>query len=75
MKTNDFFKVTIFRTMSAMYSTIAWAKASPEAKFEKITIERNVAGDEDVTFDVKFCGICHSDVHIACNDMVDFELY
>jgi len=59
--------------MSAMYSTIAWAKASPEAKFEKITIERNVAGDEDVTFDVKFCGICHTDVHIAGNDMVGGE--
>ena len=53
-----------------MYSTIAWGKASPEAKFEKIKIERNVAGDEDVTFDVKFCGICHTDVHIAGNDMV-----
>ena len=56
--------------MSAMYSTVAWAKASPEAKFEKIRIERNVAGDEDVTFDVKYCGICHTDVHIAGNDMV-----
>ena len=56
--------------MSAMYSTVAWAKASPEANFEKIKIERNVAGDEDVTFDVKYCGICHTDVHIAGNDTV-----
>lgn len=55
--------------MSAMYNTIAWAKTSPDSKFEKISIERNVAGDEDVTFDVKFCGICHTDVHIAGNDM------
>ena len=60
----------IFRRMSAMYSTVAWAKASPEANFETIKIERNVAGDEDVTFDVKYCGICHTDVHIAGNDTV-----
>ena len=60
----------IFRRMSAMYSTVAWAKTSPDSKFEKIKIERNVAGDEDVTFDVKYCGICHTDVHIAGNDMV-----
>ena len=52
-----------------MYSTVAWAKASPEAEFSKITIKRNVAGDDDVTFDVKYCGICHTDVHYAQNDM------
>ena len=61
--------------MSAMYNTIAWAKTSPDSKFEKISIERNVAGDEDVTFDVKFCGICHTDVHIAGNDMVLKEFF
>jgi len=52
-----------------MYSTVAWAMASSEAKFEKIDIQRNVAGDDDVTFDMKYCGICHTDVHIASNDM------
>ena len=53
-----------------MYSTVAWAKASPDASFEKIEIQRNVCGDEDVTFDMKYCGICHTDVHISNNDMV-----
>jgi len=52
-----------------MYSTVAWAKASPDASFEKIEIQRNVCGDEDVTFDMKYCGICHTDVHISNNDM------
>ena len=61
--------------MRAMYNTIAWAKTSPASKFEKISIQRNVAGDEDVTFDVKFCGICHTDVHIAGNDMVLKEFF
>ena len=67
--------VTLSEKMSAMYNTIAWAKTSPDSKFEKISIERNVAGDEDVTFDVKFCGICHTDVHIAGNDMVQIEFF
>ena len=54
--------------MSKMYKTYAWAKASPEAKFSPLEIERNVAGDCDVTFEMKYCGICHSDVHVANND-------
>ena len=28
-----------------------------------------MAGPEDVTIDIKYCGICHSDVHWANNDM------
>ena len=52
-----------------MYSTVAWAKKDAESSFSQIEIERNVAGEEDVTFDVKYCGICHTDVHFARNDM------
>merc|ERR1719500_2623129 len=55
--------------MTDMYSTVAWGKTSAEGKFEKLQISRNVAGEEDVTFAVKYCGICHTDVHIAGNDM------
>lgn len=53
----------------AMYSTFAWAKLAPESEFSKIEIERNTAGADDVTFDLKYCGICHTDVLIAANDM------
>ena len=60
----------LLQRMTDMYSATAWAKNSPDGTFEKIEIERNVAGDDDVTFDVKFCGICHTDVHISNNDMV-----
>jgi len=55
--------------MGDMYTAVAWAKKSPDGVFEQIEIQRNVAGDDDVTFDVKFCGICHTDVHISNNDM------
>lgn len=55
--------------MTDMYTTVAWAKTAPDSKFSRIDITRNVAGDDDVTFDLKFCGICHTDVHISGNDM------
>ena len=56
--------------MSDMYSTVAWAKTAADSEFSKIEIQRNVAGEHDVTFEVKYCGICHTDVHIANNDMM-----
>jgi len=55
--------------MSEMYSTVAWAKSAADSEFGKIEIKRNVTGDDDITFDLKYCGICHTDVHIANNDM------
>ncbi len=33
------------------------------------SIERNECGPHDVEFDVKYCGICHTDVHFANNDL------
>ena len=35
-----------------MYSTFAFAKLTTEGDFQKITIQRNEPGDEDVQFDV-----------------------
>ncbi|XP_023321347.1 probable cinnamyl alcohol dehydrogenase 6 [Eurytemora carolleeae] len=52
-----------------LYETVAWGRKSNGEKFEKMTIKRNLPGDDDVTFDLKYCGICHTDVHIANNDM------
>merc|ERR1711936_523427 len=52
-----------------MYSTVAWAKTAADSEFSKIKIKRNTAGPDDVTFELKYCGICHTDVHIAANDM------
>ena len=61
---------TFFAPISAvMYTTFGLARSARSAKFQRINIERNVGGELDVTIDVKFCGVCHSDVHIADNDM------
>eukprot|EP00227_Mantoniella_beaufortii_P015055 CAMPEP_0197592856 /NCGR_PEP_ID=MMETSP1326-20131121/16142_1 /TAXON_ID=1155430 /ORGANISM="Genus nov. species nov., Strain RCC2288" /LENGTH=360 /DNA_ID=CAMNT_0043158661 /DNA_START=48 /DNA_END=1130 /DNA_ORIENTATION=+ len=37
--------------------------------FEANTVERHACGDDDVVFDIKFCGICHTDVHFVKNDL------
>jgi uncharacterized zinc-type alcohol dehydrogenase-like protein len=46
-----------------MSSTPALSAASAGAPFDTTTIERRALGERDVLIDVKFCGICHSDIH------------
>jgi uncharacterized zinc-type alcohol dehydrogenase-like protein len=45
--------------------TIVAAYAAPAAKapLERTTIERREVGEFDVLIDIKFAGICHSDIH------------
>jgi uncharacterized zinc-type alcohol dehydrogenase-like protein len=46
-------------------TTSARALQAPSAKapLEPTTIERRGLGEQDVAIDIKFCGICHSDIH------------
>jgi alcohol dehydrogenase (NADP+) len=46
-------------------TTSARALQAPSAKapLEATTIERRALGEQDVAVDIKFCGICHSDIH------------
>ncbi|HTZ86101.1 MAG TPA: NAD(P)-dependent alcohol dehydrogenase [Solirubrobacteraceae bacterium] len=46
-----------------MPATPALSTPSAGARFEQTTIERRELGERDVAIDVKFCGICHSDIH------------
>jgi uncharacterized zinc-type alcohol dehydrogenase-like protein len=62
----------MFQMAVEMYETKAWARAAKGAPFAPITIKRNLPGDDDVTFELKYCGICHTDVHIANNDMGEY---
>ncbi|MCP2320846.1 uncharacterized zinc-type alcohol dehydrogenase-like protein [Nocardia amikacinitolerans] len=43
----------------------AYALPAPDGAFEKVTIERRELGPHDVLIDVKYAGICHSDIHTA----------
>jgi alcohol dehydrogenase (NADP+) len=46
-----------------MTSTPALSAPSAGAPFDSTTIERRELGEQDVLIDIKFCGICHSDIH------------
>ena len=50
------------------YEEAALGVANIGEDFSKITINRPKVGENDVKFDVKYCGMCHTDVHIVCND-------
>ncbi|AQA01130.1 alcohol dehydrogenase [Mycobacterium sp. MS1601] len=43
----------------------AYAATSATEPLVKTTIERRDVGPHDVAFDIKFAGICHSDIHTA----------
>ncbi len=38
---------------------------SPGGAFERTTIQRRSPGPLDVQIDIRYCGICHSDIHVA----------
>lgn len=42
-------------------------------KFSPIVFERHQPGDEDILFDLKYCGCCHSDVHACENPSKDYK--
>jgi uncharacterized zinc-type alcohol dehydrogenase-like protein len=46
-----------------MAGTPALSAPSAGAPFEHTTIERRLLGERDVLIDIKYCGICHSDIH------------
>jgi uncharacterized zinc-type alcohol dehydrogenase-like protein len=48
-----------------MASTPVLSAPSAGASFDKTTIERRGLRGDDVQIDIKYCGICHSDVHQA----------
>ncbi|GAA4783215.1 NAD(P)-dependent alcohol dehydrogenase [Streptomyces ziwulingensis] len=52
--------------MDGMTTTVAaYAAPSAKAPLERTTIERRTVGEHDVLIDIKFAGICHSDIHQA----------
>ncbi|MFD7612375.1 NAD(P)-dependent alcohol dehydrogenase [Streptomyces sp. NPDC059828] len=50
--------------MSTQASTVpAYAAPAAKAPLERTTIPRRAVGDHDVLIDIKYTGICHSDLH------------
>jgi uncharacterized zinc-type alcohol dehydrogenase-like protein len=46
-----------------MTTVAAYAAPAAKAPLERTTIERRPVGEFDVLIDIKFAGICHSDIH------------
>ncbi|MGQ4511234.1 alcohol dehydrogenase catalytic domain-containing protein [Streptomyces sp. DW26H14] len=51
--------------MTSLTAVPAYAAPSSKAPLERTTIERRPVGEHDVLIDIKFAGICHSDIHQA----------
>ena len=51
----------------------ARAVNGPTDNFEAITIERRDVGPKDVLIEIKFAGICHSDIHTARGEWREIE--
>ncbi|MGK4584109.1 NAD(P)-dependent alcohol dehydrogenase [Kitasatospora sp. HPMI-4] len=52
-----------------MTTTVAaYAAPAPKAPLERTTITRRAVGEHDVLIEIKFAGICHSDIHQVNED-------
>ena len=52
-------------TSSPKTTARAFGATSPSTPLEPLQIERRAVGPKDVRIDIKFCGICHSDIHFT----------
>ncbi|MFG2133018.1 NAD(P)-dependent alcohol dehydrogenase [Streptomyces sp. NPDC048751] len=48
-----------------MTTVAAYAAPAPKAPLERTTIERRAVREFDVLIDIKFAGICHTDIHLV----------
>lgn len=51
-----------------MNNVNAYAAQDSEAKLEPFDIQRRGVLDDDVKIEIKYCGVCHSDIHTVRND-------
>ena len=49
-------------------SSAAYAAEAADKQLGPITIERRDPTPNDVQIDILFCGVCHSDLHMARNE-------
>jgi alcohol dehydrogenase (NADP+) len=56
---------TVYASPSKTTTARAVGTLAPEAPLGPLEIERRALGPKDVRIDIKFCGVCHSDIHFA----------
>ena len=50
-------------------ATRAFAAVAADKPLEPYGFDRRDPGPDDVAIEIKYCGVCHSDLHIAQNDL------
>ena len=50
-------------------ATRAFAATSSTAPLSPFSFDRRDPGPDDVAIEIKFCGVCHSDLHVAKNEL------
>ena len=50
-------------------ATRAFAAVAADKPLEPYRFDRRDPGPDDVAIEIKYCGVCHSDLHIAKNDL------
>src|SRR4051794_13113183 len=50
-------------TSSETTTARAYGAQAADASLESLQIERRALGPKDVRIDIRFCGVCHSDIH------------
>ena len=55
-----------------MSQTKGYAAPVAKAPLAPFSFERREPGEHDVVIDIKYCGICHSDIHQTRNEWGDF---
>ena len=48
--------------------TVGYAAHSPDTSLVPTVFERRDLRPDDVAIDILYCGVCHSDLHMARND-------
>ncbi len=51
-----------------MKKILGYAAQSSHSKLEPFEFERRDVGSQDIGIEILFCGICHSDIHVARNE-------
>lgn len=51
-----------------MLSTPAYAASSAQTPLAPFLIQRRAPGPRDVVIDIRYCGVCHSDIHQVRNE-------
>lgn len=51
-------------------NTVCMATSDEKCDFKPMKFQRRPIGEYDVLIDMKYCGVCHTDLHIAANHYV-----